>query len=242
METMKPYRVKRGGKYIGAFLVVHEGQRVNLKTKDAEEARRRAILVRKGQWPPSSGAAAAVKEALEGKEPLMPEVLDPPPVEAPVPKPTAEPPEVVATPEAAAAPTPAAAAVNAAAATADDELERQAQAALVEAGVDLGEIREKAPELLAGAHLWLQGQLCRTGIRVVHGKWPKMVTLDKGDELRGLIGKLWLKKLQSMELDLEKLGPGWWLLLLSAATGIAQVGGMLESMADEKPSETVPAV
>jgi hypothetical protein len=45
---MKPYRVKRGQKFIGSFIVVHEGKRVNLATKDASEARRYAALVDQG--------------------------------------------------------------------------------------------------------------------------------------------------------------------------------------------------
>jgi hypothetical protein len=247
MSTMKPYRVKRGDKFIGSFIVVHNGKRVNLKTGDASEARRRAALLAKGEWPPQKNAAArAVVEALEGAEPPP----EPPVVPTPDPSPDIEAksqqqsqPAPSAPPPAEGAGTPsppaAADAVNsvAAAANEEDQLEAQARAALESAGIDLSEVTEKVPEWLSGAHLWMQGQLCRCGVRAVKGKWPKLVTLDKTDDLRLLIGKIWQKKLAAMNLDLEKLGPGWWLLLLSGACAFAQVGGMLAELESREEAE-----
>jgi hypothetical protein len=240
---MKPYRVKRGGKFIGSFLVVHEGQRVNLSTKDASEARRRAALVERGEWPPEGNdAAKAVKAAIESvpAEPIAP--MPESPAEQPTPEPTPAEPPPAAGVESVPPQSSAADAVNAAAAVPDD-LENQAKAALAEAGLDLSEITAHAPRLLSGAHLWLQAQACRFGVRLVKGhlgtdkKWPAVVTLPPGDALRDLIGQLWVKKLESMNLDLSKLGFGWWLLLLSAAAGAGQVGAMLAEMQEAEAKE-----
>jgi hypothetical protein len=247
---MKPYRVKRGGKFIGSFIVVHDGRRVNLGTKDASEARRRAALVARGEWPESDGGAAvAVKRALEGKEPD--EVENVAPVQAPIVEagrasnvgPSAVRPDDVL-PRVDEAPQPgspvaAADAVNAAAAAEADALLSEAQTTLADAGIDFGEIKAKLPTLLASGHLWLQGQLCRAGIRVVKGRWPLMVTLPEDDPLRGMIGKLDAALLARLDLDVEKLGPGWFLLVLSLVTSIAQVGGMLEALAAEEQAAKV---
>lgn len=252
---MKPYRVKRGSKFIGSFIVVYDGERVNLRTKDANEARRRAALVAKGLWPPSdTGAAAAVRDALEGKgpepdeevqkvEPVASTSLDVGQVSARVPAAAAgdESPDPVVPPV---SPVDAAAAVNAAASIeVDERLVSDASAALADAGIDLAEIKAKMPSLLAKAHLWVQGTAARVGIRVVRGKWPAMVTLPDDDPLRDIIGKLDAAYLARLNLDVEKIGPGWFLLILSAVTTIAQVGGMLELLeAQEKAEAAAKAV
>lgn len=240
---MKPYRVKRGDRCIGSFIVVHEGKRVNLGTKDANEARRRAALVARGEWPGSDGGAAtAIKQALEGKEPDEAEVVEPvqtPVVEAGrasdvgsgVGRPDGVPHRVDEAPQSG---PPVADAVNAAANAEADALLSEAQTTLADAGVDLAEIKAKMPALLASGHLWLQGQLCRIGVRIGKGKWPKMVTLPEDDPLRGLVGKLDAAMLARLDLDVEKIGPGWLLLVLSVVTSIAQVGGMLEALAAEE--------
>ena len=247
---MKPYRVKRGQKFIGSFIVVHEGKRVNLATKDASEARRRAALVAKGLWPSvGNDATSAVKQSLEGEvpdvEPL--EESTPPSVEA-SPVPDSGPPDgpvhsPVQVPEQVAA-DPVVAVNAAAAADAEDaELLAGAKDALADAGIDLADIKAKMPTLLASGHLWLQGQLARSGVRIVKGKWPMMVTLPADDPLREMIGKLDAAFLARVNLDVEKIGPGWLLLILSAVTTIAQVGGMLEGLAlqEKAEAEKVPA-
>lgn len=247
---MKPYRVKRGQKFIGSFIVVHEGKRVNLATKDASEARRRAALVAKGLWPSvGNDATSAVKQSLEGEvpdvEPL--EESTPPSVEA-SPVPDSGPPDgpvhsPVQVPEQVAA-DPVVAVNAAAAADAEDaELLAGAKDALADAGIDLADIKAKMPTLLASGHLWLQGQLARSGVRIVKGKWPTMVTLPADDPLREMIGKLDAAFLARVNLDVEKIGPGWLLLILSAVTTIAQVGGMLEGLAlqEKAEAEKVPA-
>jgi hypothetical protein len=244
---MKPYRVKRGDKFIGSFIVVHEGKRVNLGTKDANEARRLAALVAKGKWPESDGgAAAAVKQALEGKEPDEDEVVEPAQADPPeggragdVGPGVVRPDDVLhhmdEAPQSGTPVAPVAAdAVNAAAAAEADALLSEAQATLADAGVDFAEIKAKMPALLASGHLWLQGQLCRLGVRVAKGRWPKMVTLPEDDPLRGLVGKLDVALLARLDLDVEKIGPGWLLLILSVVTSIAQVGGMLDALAAEE--------
>jgi hypothetical protein len=247
---VKPYRVKRGQKFIGSFIVVHEGKRVNLATKDASEARRRAALVAKGLWPSvGNDATSAVKQSLEGEvpdvEPL--EESTPPSVEA-SPVPDSGPPDgpvhsPVQVPEQVAA-DPVVAVNAAAAADAEDaELLAGAKDALADAGIDLADIKAKMPTLLASGHLWLQGQLARSGVRIVKGKWPTMVTLPADDPLREMIGKLDAAFLARVNLDVEKIGPGWLLLILSAVTTIAQVGGMLEGLAlqEKAEAEKVPA-
>lgn len=257
---MKPYRVKRGGKLIGSFLVLHEGRRVNLGTKDASEARRRAALVERGEWPPEgTDAAQAVKEALEGAPP----VADPRPSTS-EPMPAAPPPlesnpgnvgsdgKAAAgapppAPAAAVPPPPAAEAVNQAAAASVDqaaELEAEAKAALEAAGVDLSELQTKAPEVLGKLHIWLQGQALRVPIRVFKGSWPPFAGLGDDPEaasLRNLLGKLWAAKLAQLNLDVSKITPGWWLLILSGVTAFAQTAAMLEAMKPEPEAQPKPA-
>jgi hypothetical protein len=231
---MKPYRVKRGQKFIGSFIVVHDGQRVNLGTKDANEARRRAALVAKGLWPPDEGAAAAVKRSLEGGEepPVsVPPAVPPPPA---LPEPIEVPAEPVPRAPPAPPPMPSAQAVNETAAAEADDLENQAKSVLADAGVDMSEIVAKAPSLLAGAHLYIQGQLCRLGVRVVKGRYPAMVTLPEGDGLRDMLGKLWTAQLQKWNLDPSAIGIGWWLVIVSGVTAMAQVGGMLAAIEEEE--------
>jgi hypothetical protein len=90
-------------------------------------------------------------------------------------------------------------------------------------------------------HLWCQAQGLRVAVRTVKGRWPSVATLPKEDPVRGLIGKLWVKKLEAMNLDLSKLGFGWWLLLLSAAAGFGQVAAMLEEVKELEAKETAAA-
>jgi hypothetical protein len=246
---MKPYRVKRGNKFIGSFIVVHEGKRVNLGTKDANEARRRQILIEKGMWPePAGDAAAAVKQALEGKDTDEAENVVPAQAAAVeggragnvgpgAVRPDDVPHRVDEAPQSGTPVAPAADAVNAAAAAEADALLSEAQTTLADAGIDFGEIKAKLPTLLASGHLWLQGQLCRAGVRVVKGRWPLMVTLPDDDPLRAMVGKLDAALLARLDLDVEKLGPGWFLLILSVVTSIAQVGGMLEALAAEEQAK-----
>lgn len=228
---MKPYRVLRGKKPIGSFLVRYQGRRVNLQTQDANEARRRAVLLSKGQWPPAGDAAAAVTAALEGKEPAAEHVPAPDGAPGPV--------QPVVENRPAAPVVDAAAAVNAAAAGAaqEQQLCNEASKALQEAGLDFEEVKAKMPSLLAKGHLWLQGTVARIGIRMVKGKWPRMVTLAEDDPLRDLMGKLDMAILNRMDLTIEKIGPGWFLLGLSVVTTLAQVAGMMEALDEEAKAE-----
>jgi hypothetical protein len=240
-DPVKPYRVKRNGKLIGSFLVVWNGKRVNLETKDATEARRRAALVEKGLWPPDKEAARAVKEALEG-DGGNPETVNALPIPVP-PSPviSERPVEVPAEPvlPVSPQPTPAEAVNNLA--SAEEELEDATKSALADAGVDLSELSARMPQIVSGVHLWLQGQLCRTGIRLFKGVWPAMVTIPPGDEIRVLLGKLWSAVLAKWDVNPERIGVGWLLLGVAAVTSIAQVGGMLEGLkvAEEKSKAAV---
>lgn len=140
-------------------------------------------------------------------------------------------------------PAPAAAdAVNEAAASSVDEnaaLEQEAKAALEAAGVDLSELTTKAPEVLGKLHIWAQGHALRIPIRVFKGSWPPFAGLGDDPEaisLRNLLGKLWAAKLASLNLDVSKITPGWWLLILSGVTAFAQTAAMLEAMKQEAPA------
>ena len=232
---MKPYRVKRAGKLIGSFIVVHEGRRVNLETKDASEARRRALLVEKGEWPPrGNDLAGQIHDSLEGKGPAAPPPTPPPePLPSPISPTPIVPPDPVASP---------ADVLNDVAAEDAATIESEAKSALADAGFDLGELETKAPDLLAGVHLWAQGQMCRLGLRVVKGRWPTGIpTLPDDDPMRKMLGKLWLAKLREWNLDLSSVGPGWWLVILSGVTALAQVGGMIAAMEEEDKAAALAA-
>jgi hypothetical protein len=98
----KPYRRRRGKKFVGSFrYTTSDGRDVNLQTKDANEAHQRARLAEKGQWPPEDAAAAAGTAALDptaepdAPEPIGPEDPAPAPLRAPpseLPPPAPEPP------------------------------------------------------------------------------------------------------------------------------------------------------
>jgi hypothetical protein len=227
---MKPYRVKRGGKLIGNLLVVHDGKRVNLGTKDQNEARRRIELLVKGEWPPRDevDAARAVKQALDPAAP-SPEVLTPPPeVYSPVPPAVASP--IPVPPPAMPPAMPAMDAVNAAAA-AEDEIEREATQAMRSLGVDLGELAPKLPEYVGKGVVALSGQLARVPVRFIAGAWVETPKLpEEAAPLVPVMGRCLLMKLAQWGIDLEKLGPGAWLLVtfgicvtLQVAVGLSAV-------------------
>jgi hypothetical protein len=255
---MKPYRVKRGSRYIGSFLVVVDGQRVNLQTKDATEARRRAALAEKGQWPTAgNGAARAVKEAIEGAgepAPVPPEAVSPPVL----------PPEVLSSelPSAgsgaagtvstegaaagsgpsAAAPVSPADAVNATAA-AEMAIEGEAKAALAAAGVDLGELGPKLPEYVGKAMTVASGQLARVPVRFIAGVWvPRPELPEDARLLQPVMGKCALMKLGQWGLDLERLGPGAWFLITFGLCTLMQMGAALAALPAEAAKPDLKSV
>lgn len=65
----KLWRVKRRGKFIGSFRVTIKGREINLDTKDATEALRRAKLAARGLWPQEQNAAVAVAAAFDSEPP-----------------------------------------------------------------------------------------------------------------------------------------------------------------------------
>lgn len=84
--TMKPWRVKRGRKYIGAWHVTVDGERINLRTKDARLAEKRAREAKRGRRDFESdteGAAATTIAALDGAGSGGATVDPPPPPVAP---------------------------------------------------------------------------------------------------------------------------------------------------------------
>jgi hypothetical protein len=64
----KPYRRKKNGKLVGSFRATIDGRDLNLETKDASEAHRRARLATQGKWPVSEAAANAAAAALDPAE------------------------------------------------------------------------------------------------------------------------------------------------------------------------------
>jgi hypothetical protein len=247
---MKPYRVKRAGKYIGSWIVVHGGARVNLGTKDANEARRRAALLARGQWP-DQGAAAAVKEAIESL-PAKPDEAPPaaPPPVAP-PSPPASPqavPSPAPPPDPAAAPgAPTAAdAVNAAAraeAEAEEAMTGEAKAAVEAMGIDFGEIEAKLPEGIGRATVWATGQASRGIVWFLAGKLPPLQPVpEEAKPALPVLGRLVTWKLGRWGVAIEQLTPGWWLaILLAAAVAVQTVAGLAHLQA-EKEKEEAPKI
>jgi hypothetical protein len=246
----KPFRVKRNGKYIGSWIVAVGGERLNLRTKDAGEARRRARLAARGVWPPEEAAADAVADVLDGSAPdslnsapgfasvdpartgrsgtpqAEPDTSPAPPAGSV----TDAPPPVAEDPTAAAN----AAAADAAAADADAGLAGEFRDALDGEGVDLSDLKTNLPGMLAGVHLYVQGQACRFAVSVLKGgRWPSMVTLDESSKLRELLGKLWVVQLAKWDIRPENWTPLTLLLALSAVTASAQVSTMLAELSGD---------
>lgn len=65
----KLWRVNRRGKSIGSWRVTVKGREINLQTKDATEALRRAKLAQRGQWPQEQVAADGVAAAFDPPSP-----------------------------------------------------------------------------------------------------------------------------------------------------------------------------
>lgn len=59
----KPYRRRKGKNFVGNFRCDINGADVNLETKDANEAYRRAKLCAKGEWSPKSRRGSVVAES-----------------------------------------------------------------------------------------------------------------------------------------------------------------------------------
>jgi|WetSurMetagenome_2_1015567.scaffolds.fasta_scaffold01699_8 hypothetical protein len=211
---MKPYRVKRGGKFIGNLLVVHKGKRVNLGTKDQNEGRRRIALLVKGQWPAEDvEAARAVKQALDPAV-LPPDLASPPEVATPVPSPAVPPSTALPDQQTPAAPVVHPMDAVSATAAAEAGIEAEATAAMRDLGVDLGELGPKLPEYVGKGITVVSGQLARVPVRFIRGRWPEAPALPAEAELlRPVMGKCALVKLAQWGIDLEKLGPGAWFLV-----------------------------
>lgn len=233
----KPYRVKRGGKFIGSFLHPWQGKRINLRTKDANEARTRGRLVERGLWPPAedAGAARAVKAALEGSEELAsPASVTPQgdvstegtaaPEGAGAAVPVTPSPEP-ATPQPEPAPTPAEA-VNSAAAADDEEIEAEATAALKDAGIDLNEIGPMLPEKLGRGFFWVTGQISKLPTKWIAGRHAGLQKLpEEMAPIYRVTGKCVLRELAKLGIDLERLTPRQ-VLILFACVGFAMQTGM----------------
>ena len=232
----KPYRVKRNGKLIGSFLVVIDGQRVNLETKDANEARRRARLAERGKWPPEDAAADATKEILDGAaEPGGVAAAAEPVATTPAtaePSPSPRGPDI---PPAATGSLPAVDPVAAANAAAGD-LAAEACDAL---GMSRDEVGGAMSEMLDPAqvgqvHYWAQGQLCRFAIKRWKGKAPPLAAgmPPEGSKVVAFVGKMWIAQLSRWNINLEALTPLGAILLVSTFTAVQQFGAMLEAIGE----------
>jgi hypothetical protein len=243
----KPFRVKRAGKYIGSWLVWVDGERVNLDTKDANEARRRARLVELGKWPPGESVAKQTKKVLDGQgdsddddpgdegsqyvEGGLPVISAPAAREA-TPAPTV-PPVPPSVPESVPPVDPVAAA-NQAAADFSGELKE----ALSGAGTSISDVVADLPDMLAGAHLWLQGQGCRVVVRYWKKRWPSMVTLDESDKIRKLMGKMWTEQLKRWEIAPESMSPLEIIAICTVVTSLQQIGAMTDEVQALESAET----
>lgn len=179
----KPYRRKKRGRYVGNFRVTVAGEDLNLGTKDANEATRRARLAAAGKWPPVEAAAEAAAAALDpgAAHTPTPEPGPEPPIEPAAPGPPGDgaPAGAAATPAGAAPTEPLGDAARAAAADASADPDAATNAAGAPAPDLDGEIRrvmgdlgvggsadlfEQGADGIAALLLWLQGKAIELGI------------------------------------------------------------------------------
>lgn len=247
----KPFRVKRNGKEIGQFKARAKGGRVvNLQTYDAEEARKRARAVVRGDYSWRKEIADNVKEVLDGSggEPESdvsggePETVEATPGGAP-----AEVSEGVASskPEAAGAesgpipavsgpPLPAVDPVVAANAAAADVFGSAGdlRQTLSSAGIDLGELMQ--PETLGALHIAGQDLLFQVVAPLITEKKPKPFELpEKFAPAVKILGKAWQAQLSRWNVSLDGVSPGALILLASAGMMAVQILALYK---DDEPA------
>lgn len=232
----KPYRRRKGknGKFVGNFRVTIDGRDLNLETKDAAEATRRARLATQGKWPPIDAATAAAVQALDPGAPpptVSTEAGAAPAVGTPTEGSRAEAPAVSAEPaerSPAGAPPPSEReplndAAAAAAVEAGEYEEQQAEAAEAES-VSADEVKAAMAELVgpdgdllkgicdgAGAFtLWLEGWAVKYGI-----KWGTGIKMDPGQSGPDSMARKCLRVgyhatlLKHFPTIAQNLSPGW---------------------------------
>jgi hypothetical protein len=228
---MPIFRRKRSGKYVGNWIERVDGNEINLGTKSATLAKKRAKLAQAGEWPrdpvaDAHGAAADVAAAMEGKEvpragidseaDAMPQAARHGEGTLPVSDPR---PPVVGSPAASAS---SASAADMAAATSD------ADAAMVEmaaaSGVTVDELKtamaamaEDFPDQAAGGLLVAQGALVRVGYALFTkagktGRRLEVPAIPVGHPARNLIAIGVRGCMRDWNVDLERV-PSWLILV-----------------------------
>jgi hypothetical protein len=137
-------------------------------------------------------------------------------------------------------PSPAVADTVNAAAAEQASLAADFQAAMAGAGLDMSQVQSQLPDLLAGVHLALQGQIARRVILRVKGRLPAMVTLDETDKLRTLLGRVWMVQLAQWDVHPENWKPWQLLLGLTGITAYMQIGAMLGELAAQDAGAATP--
>lgn len=233
----KPFRVKRGSRYIGSWKARVKGEVVNLETKDAEEARRRERRARAGDFGWQSSVADDVKETLDGDggEPSLPgSGGEPEPVElddsqeVASSKPAAAVPESGPKPAAAGPPLPTpesapdpVSEANAAAAGMAGEFKET----LKGAGINLSDLME--PEFLGGLHVAGQDFLFQLVAPMVTTRKPKPFVLpEKFAGAVKVLGQAWVEQLKKWNLSLDGISPGSLILLATGGMLAVQIAAL----------------
>jgi hypothetical protein len=246
---MAMIRRKRKGKFTGNWILTQAGEKdVNLGTKDARVARDRAALAKRGEWPrdpvtdqqAAAGeiAAAMSGEALGGASEDVQEPLpSAPPVE------TGLPVEASKTSQGPVSANVSAEDVAAAAADVTDAEREMADAV----GCSVDELRAEAahameclPDAVAGAWLWLQGNLLSVGHFAIVGKKRKtrllVPALASDDPSRKVLAVGAKLTLQQMNVNVTALP--WWGVVLA---GVAMTAAVQIKSAEAVPVESASA-
>lgn len=252
----KPFRVKRGKKEIGKWKArAKGGQVVNLQTYDAEEARRRARAVAKGDFSwrqeiaddtrrilDGSGREPDHVEFSEGFEDKFQEVASSEPAAAgPAcgPIPAAAGPPLPESPPASPATNvdPVAAANEEAAATAETMADTLKNAA-ASVGIDLSELTK--PENLGGLHIAGQSWLTqKIAVALKLKEPPPLVVPDGLLPVVKSLGEAWQKQLSAWNISMVNVSPGWAILGCSAIFALVQFAALAK--AETPPQEGAAA-
>lgn len=235
----KPFRRKKRGKLVGNFFATVDGRDVNLQTKDAHEADRRARLAVRGKWPVVDAAAAAAVGSLDPAAdaaggPIGPEDPTPPPVPE-GPPPDLTPPALPVQPPVLPVPLDDAAAAAAAevsgttpdpadpgAPTVDDEV----KSIMSELSGPDGQLAEEVCDQVGKGLLWSQGHLLRLGVKWTTGKQFRPGPVADDSLSRRCLAKS-LRALARLHLPgmLEQITPGWGLVLGLGLGAMGQLAG-----------------
>lgn len=250
----KPFLVKRGGKYLKVYRGRAPGGKVvNLQTTDAEEARKRARAITRGDYSWRGETADKVRRVLDGSPGGEPEPIEPDedcqevassapaaagPESGPIPAaagpPQPESPSAMPTSNA----DPVAAANEEAAATAASVADTLKSAA-ASVGIDLSELTK--PENLGGLHIAGQSWLTQWIAKQTTGKGvpPLVVPSDLMPVVKSL-GEAWQKQLAAWNITVVDVTPGWAILGCSAIFAIVQLAALAKE-ATPAQEGTAPA-